>query len=182
MPFNNHIVLLSPPPTVLPDRRIALPKSNLAKQFIRINILFPLRRWTQEYKEFFGGSFLPSIAQSSLFIRSPKKFRINSVVLGSIVHLNRFFGRVLWEITQSIHGRASSVIWKLLPTPMTLWILETEDVSSEIRKQRVERNDEDREDSVQWLLPHQFMRGNAIKMPKRWLTTCLPRIRSNMGT
>ncbi|KAL4563683.1 hypothetical protein LXL04_027728 [Taraxacum kok-saghyz] len=26
MPFNNHIVLLSPPPTVLPDRRIALPK------------------------------------------------------------------------------------------------------------------------------------------------------------
>ncbi|KAL4580336.1 hypothetical protein LXL04_016526 [Taraxacum kok-saghyz] len=26
MPFNNHIVLLSLPPTVLPDRRIALPK------------------------------------------------------------------------------------------------------------------------------------------------------------
>ncbi|KAL4557361.1 hypothetical protein LXL04_035537 [Taraxacum kok-saghyz] len=26
MPFNNHIVLLSPPPTVLPDRRITLPK------------------------------------------------------------------------------------------------------------------------------------------------------------
>ncbi|KAL4583777.1 hypothetical protein LXL04_008360 [Taraxacum kok-saghyz] len=177
---------------------------------------FPLRRWTQEYKEFFGvvaatNPKIPTISPHShhgtqTLCTPLPRHRLPSppgtiIISATSYHHKqpqlyfsyvRFyppspnhhcslealknFG-VLWEITQSIHGRASSVIWKLLPTPMTLWILETEDVSSEIRKQRVERNDEDREDSVQWLLPHQFMRGNAIKMPKRWLTTCLPRIR-----